>query len=139
MFVNSITKTKYFRRLSHEEKVFLLLIVIELNSCGVTVIDIPLLEFVASVEDGDQMIQSFQEKGILHYDRDTEEVMFYGYLMEHNPFSGTRSHQIKFRSDGNKIKSDYIRTTVTEAAVQAAKIIKEPKQQDGVKAPAIDR
>lgn len=65
------------------------------------------------------------DSGVATFDEATDELIFTDYMRYHNPFTGTRSHEVKYRADALSIKSDKIREIVKNSAGLAKTITKE--------------
>lgn len=110
MFIKKTIESKAFRSLGVEEKLALLYLISDINSCGVTSLDEGMIAFQCGIKEASvgKMLSAMQSYVIT----DGDEIFFTEYMREHNPVSSTNTHKSKFKHDMSGVKSQKIKAEI---------------------------
>ena len=117
-FKSSTWSTSAFEKLTHTEKIFYFLLTTgeETSDTSVYPLSVSRICYHLGItpEKTLELIDSFQKKGLIDYDFDTEEVLVLCYFI-HNPPRGGIKYE-GYSKDLNKIKSQRLMNHLAEVA-----------------------
>lgn len=126
-YIESVIKSKLFRKLSPNAKLIFLYLSVQSSSCGVIEFDCEESDFTLRISGSDACMDELVKKGLCHHDPGSGEVFFHDYLRYQNPATGSVAHKVKFKADHASIKSEAIKELVDSALEQAKKIAARPQ------------
>ena len=119
-FKSSIWSTVEFEKLNATEKAFYFLLITgeETSDTSIFALTVGCISYRLNVtrKKALELIDSFQQKGLIDYDYETEEVLVICYF-KHNPNNGGLKYE-HFSKDMNKIQSKRLFAHLAEVAKQ---------------------